>query len=302
LVTGGSGFLGRAICRELRDAGWPVKAVSRTLSRFTDSEPGVEYAAFDLADGIPPDALEGIAAIIHCAAETSGGKEDHERNSVEATRKALEAAAAAGIKRFIHISSLAVLTPGKNSGKPLDEASPVDRDNIGRGAYVWGKAKAEETVVHLSRKLGIDAKIIRPGPLVDFKRFEAPGRLGREVGSYFVVMGSRKSNLSVCDVQTVAKVVHFYLSSFDTAPRLLNLVESQALTRQALISRLFEKRKDLKALFIPSAVVSVMSAVLYTLQKVIYPSRKPLSISAAFSSESYKTDLAREITSKASKN
>jgi len=302
LVTGGSGFLGRAICRELRAAGWPVRGVSRSISRFSDREPGVEYMAFDLADGIPPEALVEVTAVIHCAAETSGGKEDQERNSVEATQKVFEAAAAAGVKRFIHISSLAVLKPGKNSGKPLDEASPVDSDNLGRGAYVWGKAKAEETVVALSRQLDIDAKIVRPGPLVDFKKFEAPGRLGREIGSYFVVMGSRKSRLSVCDVRTAAKVVGYYLSDYESAPRVLNLVEPQALTRQDLISRLFEKRKDLKALFIPGVVVSIISTALYALQKVLYPSRKPMSIAKAFSSESYSKDIAMEITSKLSTN
>ncbi len=298
LVTGGNGFLGRVICRELRSAGWPVKAVSRNLPRFSDRDPGVEYGALDLADGIPPDALKGASAVIHCAAETSGGKEDHQRNSVDATRKVLEAAAAAGIKKIIHISSLAVLKPGKNSGKPLDETSPIDKDNLGRGAYVWGKAKAEEVVVNLSRQLGMDAKIIRPGPLVDFENFEAPGRLGREVGSYFIVMGNRKDRLSVCDVQTAAKVVSYYLTNYESVPKILNLIDAQSLTRQDLIKKLLENRKDLKPLFIPWFIIRTISGVLYLFQKVINPKQKPLLIAQAFTSETYKTNLAAEIISK----
>lgn len=302
LVTGGTGFLGKTICRELRAEGWLVTAVSRTNPRYSEREAGVEYIALDLADGIPPEKLERVSAVIHCAAETSGGMEDHERNSVEATRKVMEAMKAAEVKRVIHISSLAVLKPGRYSGSCLDESSPVDIDNLSRGPYVWGKAKAEEIMADMSRRSGIEAKIIRPGPLVDFNSFEAPGRLGREVASYFVVMGSRKSRLSLCDVRTVAKVVRYYLSNYDEAPPVLNLVEPQPMTRQELLARLLETRKDLKALFIPDAVVRAISAALYVLQKIINPSRKPLSIAKAFSSESYNTVLAGEIISHTSSN
>ncbi|MBM4340566.1 MAG: NAD-dependent epimerase/dehydratase family protein [Deltaproteobacteria bacterium] len=302
LVTGGAGFLGRAICRELRSAGWPVKAVSRTIPPFSGRLPGVEYAVVDLADKIPPEALEGVAAVIHCAAETAGGKEDHERNSIEATQRVLEAAATAGVKRFIHISSLAVLKPGRNSGKPLDETSPVDKDNPGRGAYVWGKAQADGIVKNLSPQLGIDSKIIRPGPLVDFENFEAPGRLGREVGSYFIVMGSKRSPISLCGVHTAAKVVRYCMTNYESVPKILNLIEARALTRQDLIKMLLENRKGLKPLFIPGFLVRAISGVLYLFQKVINPKQKPLSIAKAFSSETYKTDLAAEIISKAIMN
>jgi predicted dehydrogenase/nucleoside-diphosphate-sugar epimerase len=300
LVTGGNGFLGRAICRQLRSAGWPVKSISRREPRFSDRDPGVEYVAMDLSDGILTDALRGASAIIHCAAETAGGKEDHQRNSIDATRKILEAAAAAGIKKFIYISSLAVLKPGQKSGRPLDENSPVDLDNIGRGPYVWGKAKAEEIAVNMGKRLGVELKIIRPGPLVDFENFEAPGRLGREVGSYFVVMGSRKSPLSVCDVRTVAKVVEKYINCYDSSPRLLNLIEPGAYSRKGLVLKHFEKRKDLKALYIPTASIRIISYVLKVVQKIISPSRKTFDVAAAFASERYNTSLAKEIISKAS--
>lgn len=302
LVTGGTGFLGRAVCSELRGAGWPVVAVARTIPRYSERQPGVDYVAGDLAVGIQEKALQGVSAVVHCAAETSGGMEDHERNSVEATRKLLQAAAAAGVTRFIHISSLAVLKPGRNSSGPLDEASPVDSENPGRGAYVWGKARAEAVVDEMARHIGIEAKIVRPGPLVDFNHFEAPGRLGREVGSYFIVMGGRNSRISLCDVQTAARVVRHYLSDYDSMPRILNLVEPEAFTRRVLVSRLLEKRKDLKAVYVPGAVVRAISSVLWVLQKTVNPSRKPLSIAQAFSSESYDSALAKEVIGKAISN
>jgi nucleoside-diphosphate-sugar epimerase len=259
----------------------------------------MEYHAVDLAEGISGNILENVSAVIHCAAETSGGKIDHERNSVLATRRLLEDMAAAGVDRLIHISSLAVLKPGSWSGGILDETTPIDSDNMGRGAYVWGKSKAEEIVSDMSVRLGINARIIRPGPLVDFARFEAPGRLGREVAPYYIVMGSKKSLLSVCDVRTAAIVVRYYLKDFDAVPRVLNLVEPGAMTRQDLTVRLLAQRKDLKALFVPSVFVRAISAVLYAVQKIIKPSDEPISIAAAFSSELYNTELAEKIVTKA---
>jgi predicted dehydrogenase/nucleoside-diphosphate-sugar epimerase len=302
LVTGGTGFLGKVITKKLRSAGWPVKVIARHVPSFSEQIPGVEYVAADLSEQLPPEVMHDVSAVIHCAAETSGGKGEHERNSVAGTRNLLEIAASAGIKRFVHISSLAVLKPGRNLGKPLDEASPVDNDNLGRGPYVWGKAKAEEVAVRLCEERGIDLKIVRLGPLVDFQKFEAPGRLGREVGSYFVVMGNRNSKLNICDIHTVAKVVEYYLGNFESAPLILNLVEPDALSRKDLVSRLFEKRKDLKGLYIPTFSINIASSVLKVLQRGVFPSRKPLDIAAAFASERYNTSLAKKIITKASFN
>ena len=154
----------------------------------------------------------------------------------------------------------------------------------------------------MSQAIGCYVENYETRAAIDFENFQAPGRLGREVGSYFVVMGSKKSTLSICDVHTVAKVVCYYLNNYDSTPSMLNLVEPGALTRQDLIGRLCEKRKDLRALYIPSLVVSGLSAVLYAVQKAISPSRKPLNIAAAFSSETYNTELASEILTKTTPN
>ena len=75
----------------------------------------------DLARGLQPDALTGVGYVVHAAAETSGGKEDHRRNSIEATRILIEGAARAGARGVVHISSLAVLKTSREMGRALDE-------------------------------------------------------------------------------------------------------------------------------------------------------------------------------------
>ena len=198
--------------------------------------PGVQYVTGDLARGLAAEAFEGVDSIVHCAAETSGGKSEQQRNSIAATKLLIERGAAAGVKAVLHVSSLAVIKPG--NGRMVDERTPIDAGNLERGPYVWGKAESEVLAAQLGRDLGVQVKIVRPGPLVDFDDFHAPGRLGREVGPWYVAIGSRHSPLSVLDVSTGARVIRSYMDDFAGAPDLVNLVQTPAPTRGELVERL----------------------------------------------------------------
>lgn len=299
LVTGGSGLLGRAVVRELRDRGWPVKSLGRRLPPPSEREPGIEYVQADLGGDVDKEVLCGVETIIHCAAETAGGKEAHERNSINATRNLLRSAAEAGIRRFVHISSVAVLKTGKEMGGPLTEHTPVDIGNLGRGPYVWGKAEAERIVTELGPSLGLTVRIIRPGPLVDFTNYEPPGRLGRELGPLYVAVGPKSSRIALCDVKTAAQVVRATVQDIDAAPPILNLVEPEAPTREELLARWLEKRPDLKALWLPGFVLSLVSPVLSLLQRLLLRSKAPIDVAAAFASERYDTMLAAEMVRRA---
>lgn len=299
LVTGGTGFLGAEVVTELRNHGWPVRVIARHKPPYSARIPGVEYATADLGDEVPSELLNGIVTVVHCAAETAGGKEAHERNTVRGTYNILYAAAKAGVKKFVHISSLAVLKTSREIGGPIDEVTPIDIGNLSRGPYVWAKAKSERRVRELGEKLGMSVRVIRLGPLLDFEAFEAPGRLGREIGPYFVAVGGRHSTLSVCEVHTAAQVIRSYVHDYDGAPPILNLVEPDALTRAELVAHLLKERPDLKAFWVPDFVLTVMSPLLKVLQRLIRPGKKPIDIPAAFGSESYKSDLAATVIKKA---
>jgi predicted dehydrogenase/nucleoside-diphosphate-sugar epimerase len=301
LVTGGTGLLGRKVVEELRRVGLPVRALARRLPRFGVRVPGVEYVAADLARPLERAVMAGIGAVAHCAAETSGGKDDQKRNSVDATRNLLEAAGAAGVTRCIHVSSLGILKPGREVGGPLDESSPVDAGNPKRGPYVWGKAESELLAQRLGRELGLQVKVIRPGPLVDFNAFEPPGRLGRELGSVFVAVGGKRTPLSVCDVTTAAQVIRSYVEEFDAAPALVNLVEAPAPTRAQLVGRLRAVRPDLRVRWLPAWLLRLMSGPLKLAQRWLMHSKQPLDVYAAFASERYRTDVAAGVIQKANR-
>ena len=296
LVTGGTGLLGKRVVEELRCAGFPVRCVARRLPRPSARVAGVQYVTGDLARGLDATLFDGVDTIVHCAAETSGGKSDQQRNSIAATRLLIERGADAGIKQVLHVSSLAVLKPG--NGRMIEEATPVDAGNLERGPYVWGKAESEIIAQQLGRERGVLVRVVRPGPLVDYQAYQTPGRLGRELGPWYVAMGSKRSPLSVLDIGTGARVIRSYVQDFANAPDLVNLVESPAPTRGELVTRLRADRPDLTVFWIPFPLLRMLSGMAKVAQRLM-GSKKPIDLYSAFASERYRPDVATTVIAKA---
>jgi predicted dehydrogenase/nucleoside-diphosphate-sugar epimerase len=295
-VTGGSGFLGRCALREFRADGWRVRALVRRVPGARNQVPGIDYVEGDLGRGISPQLLEGVNVVAHLAAETAGNQQAHERNTVVATRNLMDAMKAAGVRKLINISSVAVLKPGPSL---LREDSPIDHGNLSRGPYVWAKAEAEVDAIKRADAGDIEVRTIRLGPLVDFNEYTPPGRLGREVVRLFVAMGSRGNPLPVCDVRTAAQVVRHYANHFETVPAMVNLLEVPATTRGDLANRLRAPRPDLKFFWMPFFVLRGLSWFAIGLQKLLKPSRPALDLYAAFKSERYDPSISARVISAA---
>lgn len=298
LLTGGTGLLGRRIAEELRGAGYGVRVLARRVPAYSRRLPGVQYHPADLARGIEPSLMAGVTFVVHAAAETSGGKEEHRRNSIDATRQVLESAARANVRGVVHISSLAVIKTSREVGQALTESTPIDAGSLNRGPYVWGKAESEVLAQQLGKDLAVPVRVIRPGPLVDYSSYAPPGRLGREVGPMFVAIGPRRGDLSVCDVTTAAKVIRSYLDRFDEAPPVLNLVEAPPPTRHDLMRRFVQGRPDLRVFWVPAWFLRALSGPLKLLQRYALGAKEPLDVAAAFASERYDTTLAAAVIAK----
>ena len=161
-VTGGSGFIGGRLIERLRANGYGVRALARSeRSADTVRERGAEPVQGDLGDVEAMRAgAEGCDRAFHLAAQvgTWGKREDFERGNVEGTEKVLSACAAAGVARFVHCSTEAVLL----AGHPLvnvDETAPRRPDSP--ALYSATKARAEE-VVERHASDGMTATIVRP--------------------------------------------------------------------------------------------------------------------------------------------
>ena len=296
LITGGTGSLGTVVAKELVAAGRSVRSVSRRVPAGWDQVAGVEYVVADLSQPLPAELFRGIDSVIHAAAETAGGWEEHQRNSIDATGHVLRAAATAGVMRFIHVSSLAVLAKPTRRG-PVTDQTPLATQSRAFGPYVWGKLESERLAIELGRKLGIAVKIVRPGPLVDFGNFEPPGRLGRRIGNFFVAVGIPGDSLAITQLSFAARVLSWMLDCFDAAPETVNLLDPDPPTKRVAIECLRRTNPDLTVVWLPMSVLAPLSWLASLAQKVASPRKPAMNVAKAFQSPRYDTSRITSIVS-----
>jgi dihydroflavonol-4-reductase len=128
LVTGGTGFLGTYIIRELVESGYSVRAIRRSgpMPFFMPDaiREKVEWVHCDIRDPLGlEDAMAGVDAVIHAAAKVSFLKKDRREMysvNIDGTAHVVNAALTQHVPRFIHVSSVAALG-GTSSGEEVTE-------------------------------------------------------------------------------------------------------------------------------------------------------------------------------------
>ena len=160
LVTGGGGFLGGAIVRELIRRGERVRTFSR--GRYPDLDGlGVEQVRGDLADPAAVEhACHGVEVVFHTAAKPGvwGDWETYYSANVTGTQNVLQACRRCGVARMIHTSSPSVIFDGTDM-EGVDETVPYPAAY--HSHYPKTKALAERAVI-AAVKEGVRAVILRP--------------------------------------------------------------------------------------------------------------------------------------------
>ena len=140
-VTGGTGFVGRHVLRLLAEQGVPVQALARKPAALLQS-PLVTPISGDLSDSaVLAKLCDGVDAILHIAGAVSGTPAQMKQANAVGTANVLHAADRAGVKRLVHVSSLAAREPQLS-------------------AYAHSKSEGESLVRAASRT--ISTLIIRP--------------------------------------------------------------------------------------------------------------------------------------------
>ena len=139
LITGASGFVGGAIARKLRTQHQLLGLARSAASAEKVAEAGLQPLSGELGK-IEASTLTGVEVIIHCAAHVAqwGRREEFWRTNVVGTEQLLQAASAAGVRRFIHMGTEAALFDGAplvqiDEGQAYPASTP----------YLYSETKAE---------------------------------------------------------------------------------------------------------------------------------------------------------------
>jgi nucleoside-diphosphate-sugar epimerase len=165
-LTGGTGFIGGHIARQLRDRGDDVRALARSAEKGKDLESiGCEVVIGDLgSDEAIRAGIEGCDAVIHGAAiyEVGVPKSRHEEMhaaNVEGTERVLRTSLEAGVPKVVYVSTVAVF--GNTRGEVVDETYEADGESF-TSYYEQTKYEAHQVAKGLAAE-GLPLVIVQPG-------------------------------------------------------------------------------------------------------------------------------------------
>lgn len=165
LVTGGTGFLGSHLLRKLVSAGEPVRALYRKQipGQLNDIKDRIEWVNGDVLDVcVLEDVMEGVDKVYHCAAVVSfhpSTQAQMMKVNVEGTANVVNMALDAGVKKLVHVSSVAAIGRAKADGV-IDESCEW-QESRNNSKYAVSKYQAEMEVWRGIAE-GLPAAIVNP--------------------------------------------------------------------------------------------------------------------------------------------
>lgn len=162
LITGAGGFIGSHLVDSQLEQGYDVRAFDLhfDLLRHQLAHPRLEVIRGDITDDEQvKEAVSGVDLVYHLASahlDVSLSDDHYRRVNVGGTLSLLEAARGAGIKRFVHCSSVGVI--GDVENPPADETTTCHPTNI----YERTKLEGEKTALEYSQQTGFPVVVARP--------------------------------------------------------------------------------------------------------------------------------------------
>ncbi len=225
LVTGATGFLGSYVVRQLLSAGYRnITCLRRSTSSLALLGPAaaqVQWVEGDLQDTYQlHETLQEIDVVVHAAALVSLRKRDHDRMmkiNVEGTANVINASLEGGVRRLVHVSSIAALGRSANTAN-IDEQTEWVNDKRNT-SYAVSKYKAELEVWRGWRE-GLNVIVLNPSVILGSGFWDlGTCRMFRQVarGLRFYPNGST----GFVDVRDVASAVVSSIESDITGQRMV---------------------------------------------------------------------------------
>ncbi len=228
LITGASGFIGGRVAERMARDGTAVRCLVRASSDTSALERiDVEIVLGDLTDARSlARAVDGCSHVVHCGALVSdwATKNEIKKINVDGTRLLLEAAAAAGVRRVVHLSTTDVY--GYPGGHAIDESYHAGRF---RNWYAQTKLEAEAEVRRAERDL--ETVILRPATVYGPGSVEVVGEIARAIRSRnMLLIGDGRAVAGLCYVNNLIDVVVLALSNETAAGQAFNVTDELDVT------------------------------------------------------------------------
>jgi nucleoside-diphosphate-sugar epimerase len=235
-VTGATGLVGYHVVKYLGGQGFAVVAAVRASSKTAQlqaiKDGSVTVAVVDL-DNVEEltRAMSGCQAVVHCAGsvDMQASRESIMATNVGGTVNALKASTAAGVKHFVHISSLSVIT-GQHDQFDVDESAPLVYSGEN---YADSKVEAEKAV--RTQAGAIPFTILRPGFIYGPGERAWMPRLIANIksGKAMLVDGGQRST-NVIYVENLARAVALALFNEKAYGQAYNLTDTETPTKKVL--------------------------------------------------------------------
>jgi nucleoside-diphosphate-sugar epimerase len=276
LVTGATGFLGSHLVDLLIERGESVAALvlpGESVERLVHAD--VDIRRGDMMDRSSLQAaVAGVDKVLHCAARTGpwGPRVEYERTNIQGLETLLDVSLAAGVQRFVHVSSIAVL--GADVGGVADETSPL---RVDPNPYSWSKVMGERLIERAIREHQAPVTIVRPGwvygprDLSSFARFAAMIQRGK-----MVVIGSGKNHVPLIYVTDVAEGIILASQTPQAVGQVYLLVNDEPVTEREYLKAIStELGAQAPNIHIPYRLALVLADAAEVLGRLAHSQRPP---------------------------
>jgi len=207
LITGASGFIGGRLAARMAALGRPARCLARASSDVSALDAlGLPVVRGELADESSLEAATaGCAAVVHCAALVSDWAtvEEIRATNVAGTRNLLAAAARAGVRRFVHISTTDVY------GHPARAA--VAESSVPGGFSNWysqTKLEAEDAVHRAAAGGRLPAVVLRPATVYGPGSEDVVGEIAKAIrGRHMLLIGGGETGAGLCYVENLIDAI-----------------------------------------------------------------------------------------------
>jgi len=302
LITGGTGYIGRWLARELAARGIEATALDRVPADPSSKLPLPAEATFLQGDVTDRDAMVAAArsrpfsAIIHLAGVvTMGCEKDPDlgmRVNVGGTHNVLEAARLAGIPRVVFASTISVYGP--DVPQPITEKVPIEPMTW----YGQSKHMAEQLGLYYHRRYGLDFRAARLAAIVGPYRVAAGSATlyttlileKAALGQPYIIEVDEQAATPICYAKDAARALAT-LATADSAPRRIYNIGTCRATAVGLLEIARRRYPDARIEFRPDPEMAAVGRISWQWELSIEAAAEDLGWSPAYSLETMAEDL-----------